>query len=107
MTKTRTCRSTVPRSEICSICSVSTGITIETRALRTALASTGRRPGTWSAFVFFWNKWELTVFEFVERAGPVFAEEAAEGAVGEEFAAGLAARAIVGFVGSVADALDP
>ena len=45
-------------------------------------------------------------FEFVEGAGPVFAEEAGEGAVGEEFAGGLAGRAIVGFVAGVADALD-
>ena len=44
--------------------------------------------------------------EFVERAGPVFAKQAGEGAVGEEFAAGLACRAIIGFVGGVADALD-
>ncbi len=45
-------------------------------------------------------------FEFVEGAGPVFAEEAGEGAVGEEFAAGLAGGAVVGFVAGVADALD-
>ncbi len=44
--------------------------------------------------------------EFVEGAGPVFAEEAGEGAVGEEFSAGLARGAIVGFVGGVANALD-
>src|SRR6266849_5039138 len=44
--------------------------------------------------------------EFVEGAGPVFAEEAGEGAVGKELSAGLARRAIVGFVGSVANALD-
>ena len=45
-------------------------------------------------------------FEFVEGARPVFAEEAGEGAVGEEFAGGLADGAIVGFVAGVADALD-
>lgn len=44
--------------------------------------------------------------EFVEGAGPVFAEEAGEGAVGEEFAGGLAGGAVVGFVAGVADALD-
>ena len=36
--------------------------------------------------------------EFVEGTRPVFTEEAGEGAVGEEFAAGLAGRAVVGFV---------
>ena len=45
-------------------------------------------------------------FEFVEGARPVFAKEAGEGAVGEEFASGLASRTIVGFVAGVADALD-
>ena len=40
-------------------------------------------------------------FEFVEGAGPVFAEEAGKGAVGEEFAIGLASGAVVGFVGCV------
>ena len=45
-------------------------------------------------------------FEFGEGAGPVGAEEAGEAAVGEEFAAGLASGAIVGFVVGVADALD-
>jgi hypothetical protein len=45
-------------------------------------------------------------FELIEGARPVFAEEAGEGAVGEEFAPSLTRRAIVGFVGGVADALD-
>ena len=45
-------------------------------------------------------------FEFIEGARPVFAKEAGEGAVGEEFACGLARGAIVGFVAGVADALD-
>src|SRR5208282_4585728 len=44
--------------------------------------------------------------EFVEGARPVFAEEAGEGAVGEEFTGGLAGGAVVGFVAGVADALD-
>lgn len=44
--------------------------------------------------------------ELVERAGPIFAEEAREGAIGEEFAAGLAGSAVIGLVGSVANALD-
>jgi hypothetical protein len=45
-------------------------------------------------------------FHLVEGARPVFAKEAGETAVGEEFAGGLASRAIVGFVAGVADALD-
>jgi len=45
-------------------------------------------------------------FEFFRGAGPVFAEEAGEGAVGEKFSSGLAGGAVVGFVGGVADALD-
>src|SRR6266851_6665793 len=45
-------------------------------------------------------------FEFFEGAGPIFAEKAGEGAVGEELSAGLAGGAIVGFVGGVTDALD-
>ena len=45
-------------------------------------------------------------FEFGEGAGPVGAEEAGEAAVGEEFAAGLASRAVIRFVVGVADALD-
>lgn len=44
--------------------------------------------------------------EFVEGARPVFTEEAGEGAIGEEFASGLAGGAIIGFVAGVADALD-
>jgi hypothetical protein len=44
--------------------------------------------------------------EFVERARPIFAEEAGECAVGEEFASGLARGAIVGFVAGITDALD-
>ena len=44
--------------------------------------------------------------EFVKGARPVFAEETGEGAVGEEFASGLAGGAVVGFVAGVADALD-
>src|SRR5262249_9027686 len=46
------------------------------------------------------------LFEFVERARPVFAQQAAQRAVGQEFAAGLAACAVVGFVRGVTDALD-
>src|ERR1035441_1324937 len=45
-------------------------------------------------------------FELVEGARPIFAQEAGEGSVGEKFTVGLAGGAIVGFVGSVADALD-
>src|SRR5712692_9843688 len=45
-------------------------------------------------------------FEFFEGAGPIFAEKAGEGAVGEEFSAGLAGGAIVSFVGGVTNALD-
>ena len=48
----------------------------------------------------------LEGFELVEGAGPVGAEEAGEAAVGEDFAAGLAGGAVVGFVVGVADALD-
>src|SRR5713226_1140431 len=45
-------------------------------------------------------------FEFFEGAGPIFAEKAGEGAVGEELSSGLAGGAIVGLVGGVANALD-
>lgn len=45
-------------------------------------------------------------FELVEGAGPVFAEEAGEGAVGEDSPTGLASRTVVGFVAGVTDALD-
>src|SRR3989441_10866169 len=45
-------------------------------------------------------------FEFFEGGGPIFAEKAREGAVGEELSAGLAGGAIVGFVGGVTNALD-
>src|SRR6266705_4693563 len=45
-------------------------------------------------------------FEFFEGAGPIFAEKAGEGAIGEELSAGLAGGAIVGLVGGVTDALD-
>ena len=45
-------------------------------------------------------------FELVEGARPIFAEKARESAVGEELSAGLACEAIVGFVGSVTDALN-
>ena len=46
------------------------------------------------------------IFQFFQGSRPVFAKEAAEAAVGEDFAAGLAAGAVVGFVVGVADALD-
>ena len=45
-------------------------------------------------------------FQFVEGAGPVFAQEAGETAVGEDLAVGLALSAVVGLVVGVADALD-
>ena len=45
-------------------------------------------------------------FEFVEGAGPIGFEQAGQAAVGEDFAAGLADWAVVGFVVCVADALD-
>src|SRR5271165_1816509 len=45
-------------------------------------------------------------FEFVQGAGPVFAEQAGEAAVGEDFSAGLATGAVVGLVVGVADALN-
>ena len=45
-------------------------------------------------------------FEFFEGFGPVFLQKEGEGAVGEEFAGGLAVRTVVGFVVGVADALD-
>src|SRR5712692_5247871 len=45
-------------------------------------------------------------FEFFEGAGPIFAEKAGEGAVGEELSGGLAGGAIVGFIGGVTNALD-
>ena len=48
----------------------------------------------------------LEGFEFVEGAGPIFAQEAGEAAVGKDLAAGLASGAVVGLVVSVADALD-
>src|SRR5215468_7770017 len=48
----------------------------------------------------------LEGFELVEAAGPVGAQEAGQGAIGEEFSAGLAARAVVGFVVGVTNALN-
>src|SRR5580765_2466766 len=82
--------------------------------------SAGLKPGTYMRWTM-WQRKRITnlkighymlfrfggeEFEFVEGAGPVFAEEAGEGAIGEEFAVGLARGAVVGFVGGVADALD-
>src|SRR5215831_17553603 len=44
--------------------------------------------------------------QFVDVAGPVVAEQAGEGAIGEKPAVGLAAWTVVGLVGCVADASD-
>src|SRR6516162_8929787 len=44
--------------------------------------------------------------ELVEGARPVLAQQARERAVGQELAAGLARRAVICFVGCVADPLD-
>src|ERR1017187_6871004 len=46
-------------------------------------------------------------FHLFERARPILAQQAGEGAIGQEFAAGLAGRAVVGFIRRVANALDP
>jgi hypothetical protein len=48
----------------------------------------------------------LQGFEFVERAGPVCAEEARQASVREDFSVGLAVGAVIGFVVGVADPLD-
>src|SRR4029077_1086042 len=45
-------------------------------------------------------------FQLLQGTGPVFAQQARQSAIGEQAAAGLAARAVVGLVGRVADALD-
>ena len=44
--------------------------------------------------------------KFVEATWPISSEQAGEGAVGQEFSAGLAGGAVVGLVRGVADALD-
>src|ERR1041385_8245065 len=49
--------------------------------------------------------WLRRVLEIVDRLRPVVVEEAGERAVGEEFAAGLAAGAVVGLVFGVDDVL--
>jgi hypothetical protein len=48
----------------------------------------------------------LEGFEFIECAGPVGFQEAGEASICQDFSAGLAFRAVVGFVVGVADALD-
>src|ERR1700689_4255095 len=48
----------------------------------------------------------LQRFQLFEGARPVVAEEARKAAVGEEFSAGLALGAVVGFFVGVADTLD-
>ena len=53
-----------------------------------------------------WRLFPLQRFKFIQSARPVGAQEARETAVGEYFATSLTARAIVGFVVGVADALD-
>ena len=44
------------------------------------------------------------ILQFLERAGPIGAQQAGKTAIGEHAAAGLAGRAIVGFVVRVTDA---
>ena len=46
------------------------------------------------------------LFHFLERGGPVFAEELGERSVLEEFSCGLAARAVVGLALAVHNTLD-
>jgi Transposase, Mutator family len=46
-------------------------------------------------------------FELVERTGPVLMEKAQENAVGEQVAAGLAWRTVIGLVRGAADSLNP
>jgi len=48
----------------------------------------------------------LEGFQLFQGAGPVFVEQAREGAVGQQAASGLAFRAVVGLVVGVADSLD-
>jgi hypothetical protein len=82
--------------------------------------SAGLKPGTYMRLTI-WQRKRITnlkighymlfrfggeEFEFVEGARPVLAEDAGKGAIGEEFAVGLASGAVVGFVGGVTDALD-
>src|SRR6202030_2940200 len=45
-------------------------------------------------------------FQVLERSGPVFTQQTAESPVGQQLSTSLAARAIVGFVRSVADPLN-
>ena len=53
-----------------------------------------------------WLVRALEGFQFIQRAGPVGAEEAGEATIGENFAVRLAAGAVVGFVVGVADSLN-
>src|SRR5436309_2795322 len=46
------------------------------------------------------------LFEFFEGARPILAEQAAQGAVGEQLSSGLARGAVVGFIGRITNALD-
>src|SRR6185503_845679 len=45
-------------------------------------------------------------FQFFQSFGPILFQKQREGAVGEKFSSSLAARAVIGFVVGVADALD-
>src|SRR5258708_28807624 len=48
----------------------------------------------------------LALFHFFQSARPVFAEQTAECAVGQQVASGLAAHAVIRLIGRVANALD-
>src|SRR5216684_5907421 len=59
----------------------------------------------------FWQLLDLLAlfpfFHLFQRPGPVFAQQAAEGAVGKQLSPGLATDTIVGLVGGIANALYP
>lgn len=76
------------------------------RLLEKRCAHPGRgRPGLHWALVFR-RLASLQGFEFFEGSGPVGTQEAGQAAVGQDFASGLALRAVVGFFVGVADAQD-
>jgi len=69
----------------------------------------GNRPFSVSVSVCSRRRNALAAFEgfkLLEGAGPIGAEQAREAAVGEDFAAGLAGGAIVGFIVGITDALN-
>src|SRR5260370_20307320 len=94
----------LPKQVPATRCALRCGRSIPFTSLKSVTKAPGRTCRTGSTA----SKASLSSegLQFLERARPVFAQQARQSAIGQQLSAGLAARAIVRLIVGIADALD-